>query len=656
MFWQKIRQINYAKQALISLLAVLTVMFLGFTYALWVNDKQHNVALSKGIAKDALLGVESGLARYGAEIPKNILTLANSALLGSAMKANSVDINLVDYIKGVAGAVNPSDVYLISKDGKVLWSQGNAKLIGASVAELSIDSPINRGYIRAVNNYQGQNVFYSSFSNENGKVIFYTSSAVVDPAGALVGAVLYELPFESLLLALGKVPLVENFGGGLIFYDAKSQLILSSQGLDSQVSEADINLLMTASAGNSYAMTDNDDMQLHVANFNFIGGNISVAAVVNLKQLPHDNHNIVAISITALTFVLCCGLAVLLYKLVFNEYLQVMARVSEAECNAADEASNDSTKIANLISSYDFAVSQKRMMEESMAIQQRNRLEANNKIRGLLQSMENTTDKTMANIIQLARGLQDNTEFLLGIIANSIGKSHNADSASAEAADNVRVVAGAAEEMAKSVEEIATQITKAKKSVDQTVTKARNADKETKNLSKASEEIGNVVLFIQNIAEQINLLALNATIESARAGEAGSGFAVVASEIKNLAQQTTDATKTISDKILNVQEISERVVNVLQSITESIMGVNESTIGIASAIEEQTAVTNQISTNMFNAAHSVSSINDNIAGLAEDISKTEVSTKDIISALRNLLQESIRLNDQLQKMLGEIHL
>lgn len=79
-------------------------------------------------------------------------------------------------------------------------------------------------------------------------------------------------------------------------------------------------------------------------------------------------------------------------------------------------------------------------------------------------------------------------------------------------------------------------------------------------LSHLVDEVGEITNIINGVAEQTNLLALNAAIESARVGEAGKGFAVVAEEIRKLAEQSKEASKNISQLILEVSNDTKVIV------------------------------------------------------------------------------------------------
>lgn len=111
-----------------------------------------------------------------------------------------------------------------------------------------------------------------------------------------------------------------------------------------------------------------------------------------------------------------------------------------------------------------------------------------------------------------------------------------------------------------------------------------NAVNSITTLEGKSKEITDIVSTIDNISSQTNLLALNASIEAARAGDVGRGFAVVADQIKQLSEETGNATKTIEELVLSIQnevkhtnssinQIEEKVGRSIESSKESIKAV-----------------------------------------------------------------------------------
>lgn len=90
---------------------------------------------------------------------------------------------------------------------------------------------------------------------------------------------------------------------------------------------------------------------------------------------------------------------------------------------------------------------------------------------------------------------------------------------------NVRQVAAATDQLARSAREIGSRALSSTDLVTKVVQDARRTDDAVQVMSDRSKRIEQVVKLISDVAGQTNLLALNATIEAARAGAAGRGLA-----------------------------------------------------------------------------------------------------------------------------------
>ena len=255
------------------------------------------------------------------------------------------------------------------------------------------------------------------------------------------------------------------------------------------------------------------------------------------------------------------------------------------------------------------------------------------------------------NLAKEAEILQNSAKELIDTSAEANKRSETITTASAEASQNVGVVAAAAEELSNSIREIAQQVTESSRVANSAVEEANRSTELVQGLSAASLKIGDVVNLITDIAEQTNLLALNATIEAARAGDAGKGFAVVASEVKNLANQTAKATEEINQQISSVQKATKQSAEAIEHIGGTIKEISNYSTSIASAVEEQGAATQEIATNIDRASSGTENVSSNIAGVSKAASRTDSSAQTILSNSKGLKEQSEKLQLEVDKFL-----
>jgi methyl-accepting chemotaxis protein len=148
-------------------------------------------------------------------------------------------------------------------------------------------------------------------------------------------------------------------------------------------------------------------------------------------------------------------------------------------------------------------------------------------------------------------------------------------------------------------------------------------------LSKKINEIIKINNLIESISDQTDLLALNAAIESARAGQGGKGFSVIADEVRKLAVQSKNATKTISELILKIQEDTFSTVGFVDSAckifkeeTDAVHQTDSSFKNILICIE-----------NIFNTV-------DTIHSQINDINEYKNSALHQITSVANVTDES----------------
>jgi len=99
----------------------------------------------------------------------------------------------------------------------------------------------------------------------------------------------------------------------------------------------------------------------------------------------------------------------------------------------------------------------------------------------------------------------------------------------------------------------------------------REIEKRVKRLGERSQEITGVVNIINEIAERTHVLALNAGMQAAQAGDAGRGFMVVANEVQRLAESSREATGQISRLVKNIQVDTADTVNTMNDVITQVV-------------------------------------------------------------------------------------
>lgn len=189
-------------------------------------------------------------------------------------------------------------------------------------------------------------------------------------------------------------------------------------------------------------------------------------------------------------------------------------------------------------------------------------------------------------------------------------------------------------------------------------------------LEQLSQGIGEVVRLITQITEQTNLLALNAAIEAARAGEHGRGFAVVADEVRSLSCQVKSQTRTIEDKIDELQahvgplvatmqsgnEMSQATVTLAQ---EAGAGLHEITTAMDHIIRMNTGIVDRIGTHHELVQHlseDIAAIGGMAVGSAESSSRSAELAKEfnfLAKQLEQLVEQFVKSDARQSQAAGE---
>ncbi|MEL6336537.1 MAG: methyl-accepting chemotaxis protein, partial [Pseudomonadota bacterium] len=154
----------------------------------------------------------------------------------------------------------------------------------------------------------------------------------------------------------------------------------------------------------------------------------------------------------------------------------------------------------------------------------------------------------------------------------------------------------AIEQITATLERTAENATETDKLAQQASQEASGSATAVREATEATRSIAEKILIIQEIARQTDLLALNAAVEAARAGEHGRGFAVVASEVRKLAERSGAAAEEISALSSNTLAVSDQASARIDRLVPLISRTADLVADISVAAREQSVGAEQINT------------------------------------------------------------
>lgn len=296
-------------------------------------------------------------------------------------------------------------------------------------------------------------------------------------------------------------------------------------------------------------------------------------------------------------------------------------------------------------------IAEKRKREE----QEQNKREAEKRQREAMHAMAEAFESSVQSVVEqvaqcsdtICRGLNGISE----IATDTQGRTVRVENSSIGASQLSQQVANAAEELTKSVNEISEQTSASLTVALDANEAAEKASTTITTLSQNAERVGEVIQAINDIAAEINLLAINAAIEAVRAGDAGRGFSVVANAVKSLATQVSNATRTISAQIGEMQVATQYSVDAVMHIITIIDEVTKRSESVAAAVEEQSAVTREIAANIAQASGGVQQITKEIVSVKQGADNVQDTTTLVIRSAEDLSHQSTLLKEKVEEFL-----
>lgn len=264
---------------------------------------------------------------------------------------------------------------------------------------------------------------------------------------------------------------------------------------------------------------------------------------------------------------------------------------------------------------------------------------------GIAEHFEQSVTAVVKAVSDAAIELDRSADLMTDAARSVSNEAQEVSSSSHIAANNVNMVAAAAEQLSLSIGEIVKQVSHQVELSEEASNASMTGNKTAQNLTEQAVNIGEIVTLIQNIAKQTNLLALNASIEAARAGEAGQGFAVVASEVKNLATQTSNSTNNISVIINGIRDEVDITVGSIDEVSEALNGVRTIAANVNMAIEEQKNATTDISRHAADAAAGTELVKSRMESVYNAADETGKVAAQVKLASASLAQQANMLND-----------
>ncbi|MBF0311343.1 MAG: HAMP domain-containing protein [Magnetococcales bacterium] len=248
---------------------------------------------------------------------------------------------------------------------------------------------------------------------------------------------------------------------------------------------------------------------------------------------------------------------------------------------------------------------------------------------------------------QVSAAIGDMLIRLREVVSNIRAASEQVNLGSRELSSTAQSLSQGATEQAASIEETSAAMEQMTSNIAQNTDNAqtteeiaqkaaRDATEGGKSVTEAvlaMKEIAGKISIIEEIARQTNLLALNAAIEAARAGEHGKGFAVVAAEVRKLAERSQTAAGEIGQLSASSVAVAETAGSIITRLVPDIQKTASLIAEITSGSREQNQGAAQI-----NAA---------IAQLDQVIQRNAGASEEMAATAEELSSQATRLSESI---------